>query len=181
VDDEVDGVPLSVAVVLARGVRVPVVELSARLTVTASGGAVGAEDLAAFRRRHGVSLPEALAGFYRSVGVGALDDFLRFVAPQHMISHRELVGHLLDEEGERLIEPTADVIVFAQSDNGDMCGWHAAALAAGTDRVVRLEGFRESPLTGSTREFLEGLLDVDYFGLDETLAPVYELDELPSA
>jgi hypothetical protein len=154
------------------------VELSARLTVTGSGGAVGAEDLAAFRRKHGVELPDALASFYRSVGVGALDDFLRFVAPQHMINHRELIEHLLDEQGERFIEPTADVIVFAQSDNGDICGWHAAALATGTDRVVRLEGFRESPLARSTREFLDGLLDIDYFGQDEPLAPVYELDDM---
>jgi hypothetical protein len=135
------------------------------VSVSGTGGAMTEAQLTTFTEDHGVPLPEALASLYRSVGVGSFGDFLHFVAPHHMSTHRELIGHLLDEAGEKLIAPTADVIVFAQSDNGDMCGWHKAALAAGDDRVVHLDGFDEEPLTDSTERFLAGLPHNDYFGV----------------
>jgi len=136
-------------------------------------------DLVVFAEQHGAELPAALAMFYRAAGVGTLGGFLHFVAPQYMSSHAELIGHLLDEDDQPRIEPTADVVVFAQSDNGDMCGWHAAALAAADAPVVRLTGFDETPLAASTSQFLEAVLDADHFGTGSLPATYQRHDWLP--
>jgi hypothetical protein len=66
--------------------------------------------------------------------------------------------------------------VFAHSDNGDLCGWHPGTLAGREDYVVRLVGFDELPLAGSTRQFLDGLLSADYFGVG-VLDVVYRLHD----
>lgn len=139
------------------------------VTISGSGGAVSPADIAAFHERHGLELPSSLAQLYQTVGVGGFGGFLHFESPNGIISHRELIEHLLDEDDEDLLEETGDVIVFARSDNGDMCGWHP-----GTDRVVRLIGFDEQPLAESTEEFLSGLPTTDYFGVG-ILEPTYRL------
>ncbi|MGW4062814.1 SMI1/KNR4 family protein [Amycolatopsis sp. NPDC004747] len=139
------------------------------VSVSGTGGAVAAAGIAAFEQKHGTPLPGALAELYRQVGVGTFGGFLHFEPPDGMCTHRELIEDLLDEDD---LAPTADVIVFARSDNRAMCGWHTADLAAGKDRVVLLDGFDEEPLAGSTREFLESLPGTDYFGFG-VLAPTY--------
>ena len=140
--------------------------------VSGTGGVVTAADLAVFAEQHGTPLPDALAELYLRSGVGTFGGFLHFEPPHGMSTHRELIEHLIDEDGEADLAPTADVIVFARSDNRDMCGWHAADLAAGEDRVVRLDGFDEEPLADSTRQFLDGLPSTDYFGFG-VLSPTY--------
>ncbi|MET8996445.1 SMI1/KNR4 family protein [Amycolatopsis sp. NPDC004169] len=142
------------------------------VSVSGTGGVVAAADIAAFSQKHGMPLPGALAELYREAGVGTFGGFLHFEAPDEMCTHRELIEDLIDEDDEEELAPTADVIVFARTDNRDMCGWHAADLAAGEDRVVRLDGFDEEPLAGSTRRFLDGLPGTDYFGFG-VLAPTY--------
>jgi hypothetical protein len=143
------------------------------VSVSGEGGAVTAAGLAAFAAERGVPLPDALVEIYLSVGVGTFGDFLRFEPPDGMSTHRETIEHLIDEDDEEALAPTADVIVFARSDNGDMCGWHTADLVAGRDRVVRLEGFDEEPLADSTRQFLDRLPNTDYFGVG-VLPATYE-------
>ncbi|EOD69190.1 hypothetical protein H480_07558 [Amycolatopsis vancoresmycina DSM 44592] len=142
------------------------------MSVSGTGGVVAAAGIAAFAQKHGTPLPAALAELYRQAGVGTFGGFLHFEPPDGMGTHRELLGDLIDEDDEEDLAPTADVIVFARSDNRDMCGWHAADLAAGEDRVVRLDGFDEEPLAGSTRQFLDGLPGTDYFGIG-VLPPTY--------
>jgi hypothetical protein len=146
------------------------------VSVSGTGGVVEAADLAAFASKHGTPLPSALAELYLRSGVGTFGGFLHFEAPDDMCTHRELVEDLIDADDEDELAPTADVIVFARSDNGDMCGWHAADLAAGKDPVVRLDGFDEEPLADSTREFLDNLPDTNYFGFG-VLDPSYRRHE----
>jgi hypothetical protein len=145
----------------------------AEVSVSGKGGVATAAGIAAFAQERGAPLPEALAELYLSAGVGTFGDFLHFEPPDGMGTHRELIEHLIDEDDEEALAPTADVIVFARSDNGDMCGWHTADLLAGRDRVVRLEGFDEQPLADSTRQFLENLPRTDYFGVG-VLPATYE-------
>jgi hypothetical protein len=134
------------------------------VSVSGTGGAVTVAGIAAFAEKHGVALPDALVELYVQSGVGTFGGFLHFEAPDGMCTHRELIEHLIDEDDEEDLAPTADVILFARSDNRDMCGWHTADLVAGKDRVVRLDGFDEEPLADSTRQFLDGLPDTNYFG-----------------
>lgn len=141
------------------------------VTISGTGGAVRPADLAAFRERHGMELPPPLARLYQTVGVGTFGGFLHFEPPDGILSHRGLIEHLLDDDDDDLLDETGDVIVFARSDNGDMCGWHP-----GADRVVCLIGFDELPLTESTEEFLSGLPTTDYFGIG-VLALTYRLHE----
>jgi hypothetical protein len=140
------------------------------VSVSGNGGAVTAADLVVFAEKHGAPLPDAL---YLRSGIGTFGGFLHFEAPDGMCTHRELIEGLIDEDDEEDLAPTADVIVFARSDNRDMCGWHAADLAVGQDRVVRLDGFDEEPLAHSTRQFLDLLPTTDYFGFG-VLPPTYE-------
>src|SRR5262245_46584306 len=135
------------------------------VSVSGTGGAVTAANVATFAEKRGAALPAALADLYLSTGVGTFGGFLHFDPPDGMCTQRELIEHLIDDDDEEHLAPTADVIVFARSDNGDMCGWHTADLAAGKDRVVRLDGFDEEPLADSTRQFLDNLPNTDYFGV----------------
>ena len=136
----------------------------AGVSVSGTGGVVTAADIAVFAEKHGAPLPDAVTELYLRSGVGTFGGFLHFEAPDGMCTHRELIEDLIDEDDEEDLAPTADVIVFARSDNRDMCGWHTADLAAGADRVVRLDGFDEEPLADSTRQFLDSLPTTDYFG-----------------
>ena len=73
---------------------------------------------------HGVEIPSAYIDFLRLLGPGSWGEFLHFHAPEHMSTHEELLSSFMDDDLQELLEPTADVLVFASSDNGDMCGWH---------------------------------------------------------
>lgn len=134
------------------------------VSVSGTGGVVTAAEIAVFAEQRGAPLPDALAELYLRFGVGTFGGFLHFEPPNGMSTHRELIEDLIDEDDEDDLAPTADVIVFARSDNRDMCGWHTADLAVGEDRVVRLDGFDEEPLADSTRQFLDSLPTTDYFG-----------------
>ena len=73
---------------------------------------------------HGVEIPSAYKDFLRLLGPGSWGEFLHFHALEHMSTHEELLSSFMDDDLQELLEPTADVLVFASSDNGDMCGWH---------------------------------------------------------
>lgn len=141
------------------------------VTVSGAGGEVSASDIAVFSERHGMALPVALAELYQTIGVGTFGSFLHFEPPDGILTHRGLIEHLLDDDDEDLLEETGDVLMFARSDNGDMCGWHP-----NTEEVVRLIGFDELPLAESTHEFLSNLPTTDYFGIG-VLEPAYCLHE----
>ena len=143
------------------------------VSVSGTGGVVAAADIAVFAEKHGSPLPGVSAELYLQSGVGTFGGFVHFEAPDSVCTHRELLEDLIYEDDEEDLAPTADVIVFARSDNRDMCGWHAADLAVGLDRVVRLDGFDEEPLADSTRQFLDSLPDTNYFGFG-VLVPAYK-------
>src|SRR5262249_32893127 len=74
-----------------------------------------------------------LARFCRTMGVGALDYFLR-CPPQHVINFRELIGHLLTEEASTSSNrPPRDRVRTERQR--DFCGWHAPPPSPGDDRV----------------------------------------------
>jgi hypothetical protein len=76
-----------------------------------------------------------------------------------------------------VIEPTADMIVFAQSDNGDICGWHAGALAAGTDRSFAWRVFGRARWPAQPASPRRASL-YRLFRPRRNPGPVYELDDL---
>ncbi|MFF0447682.1 SMI1/KNR4 family protein [Streptomyces sp. NPDC004609] len=125
---------------------------------------VSANEISAFGESAGFPLPEALRALYADAGPGTYGGFLHILPPSWILTHRERVGPLLGAEDEPEIAATADVLVFATTDNGDLIGWHAEQRPF-EDRVVRLVGFDEIPLGLRTGEFLRALGREDLFGV----------------
>lgn len=128
----------------------------------ARGMAVGA-GLAQLQSSHAVALPSAHRHFMRIVGPGSWGSFLHFHAMEHMSTHEELLAPFMDEDLEQMLEPTADVLVFANSDNGDMCGWHLHDLVRMPPDdcpVIRIapRSFDGAVIAASTAEFFRLLL-----------------------
>ncbi len=122
-----------------------------------------AREVRAYERTTGTVLPEALRRLYLDWGAGSLGGFLDLASPRAIVTHRELVGPLLEPEDEPLIAPTAEVRVFGRTVNGDLVGW--AEGVDELDRVVRLAGFDQLPLEPTTAAFLDALTHADLFGV----------------
>lgn len=120
---------------------------------------------------HGVKLPESYLSFMRILGPGSWGGFLHFEAVQYLSTHAELLSTFMDDDLKEMLEPTADVLVFANSDNGDMCGWHLHDLArmpADDCPVIRIapRSFDEELIAKTTADFFEKLgQGADLFGV----------------
>ena len=122
---------------------------------------------------HGVEIPSAYKDFLRLLGPGSWGEFLHFHAPEHMSTHEELLSSFMDDDLQELLEPTADVLVFASSDNGDMCGWHLhdlIRLPPDECSVIRIapRSFDGEVIAATTAEFFRLLADgANFFGVGE--------------
>ena len=120
---------------------------------------------------HGVKLPESYLSFMRILGPGSWGGFLHFEAVQYLSTHAELLSTFMDDDLKEMLEPTADVLVFANSDNGDMCGWHLHDLTrtpADDCPVIRIapRSFDGELIAKTTAEFFEKLgQGADLFGV----------------
>mgnify|MGYP001602162934 CR=1 FL=1 len=127
--------------------------------------------LARLRSNHSVEIPSAYLNFMHLLGPGSWGGFLHFHALQHMSTHEELLAPFMDEDLQEMLEPTADVLVFANSDNGDMCGWYLHDLirmAPDECPVIRIppRSFDGDVIASSTAEFFRLLADgANLFGV----------------
>ena len=129
--------------------------------------------LARLRSSHSVEIPSAYLKFLHLLGPGSWGEFLHFHALQHMSTHEELLTPFMDEDLQEMLEPTADVLVFASSDNGDMCGWHLhdlIRLPPDECSVIRIppRSFDGEVIAATTAEFFRLLADgANLFGVGE--------------
>ena len=117
-----------------------------------------APGLAQLQSSHAVEIPSAYLDFLHLLGPGSWGGFLHFHALEHMSTHEELLAPFMDEDLQEMLEPTADVLVFANSDNGDMCGWHLHDLirmSPDVCPVIRIppRSFDGAVIAASTAEF----------------------------
>ena len=129
--------------------------------------------LARLRSSHSVEIPSAYLKFLHLLGPGGWGDFLHFQALEHLSIHEELLAPYMDEDLQEMLEPTADVLVFASSDNGDMCGWHLhdlIRLPPDECSVIRIapRSFDGEVIAATTAEFFRLLADgANFFGVGE--------------
>lgn len=118
-------------------------------------------------RRYGVQLPASYEAFMQLFGPGTLGGFLHVHPVPALQTHRERLRPFLDEELEALLADTGDVLIFADSDNGDMCGWQLADLRASPEPpVVRVSDFDGQVLAPSVTDLLVRLIaGEDLFGV----------------
>ena len=144
--------------------------------MASSRGSTGASldsGLASVHSSHGVEIPAAYLQFLRILGPGSWGDFLHFQALEHLSTHEELLAPYMDEDLQEMLEPTADVLVFANSDNGDMCGWHLhdlIRLPPDECPVIRIapRSFDGEVIAATTAEFFRLLADgANFFGVGE--------------
>ena len=130
-------------------------------SMTSSRGAISMtldSGLASVRSIHGVEIPAAYLQFLRILGPGSWGGFLHFHALEHLSTHEELLEPFMDEDLQDMLDPTADVLVFASSDNGDMCGWHLhdlIRLPPDESPVIRIapRSFEGEVIAATTAEF----------------------------
>ena len=129
--------------------------------------------LARLRSSHSVEIPSAYLKFLQMLGPGSWGEFLHFHELQHMSTQEELLTPFMDEDLQEMLEPTADVLVFASSDNGDMCGWHLhdlIRLPPDECPVIRIapRSFDGEVVAATTAEFFRLLADGEnLFGVGE--------------
>ena len=145
-------------------------------SMTSSHGTTGAtldSGLASVHSSHEVEIPAAYLQFLRILGPGSWGGFLHFHALEHLSTHEELLAPFMDEDLQDMLEPTADVLVFASSDNGDMCGWHLhdlIRLPPDECPVIRIapRSFDGEVVAATTAEFFRLLADGEnLFGVGE--------------
>ncbi|WP_407568759.1 hypothetical protein [Deinococcus altitudinis] len=138
-----------------------------RMAVSGERADPGLEEGRAFVwQRHGVCLPASYEALMELFGPGTLGGFLHVHPASDLQLHRERLQPFLDEELEALLAETGDVLIFADSDNGDMCGWSLAELKAGSEPPVWwVSDFEMGVLAGSVTDLTERLLaGEDLFG-----------------
>jgi hypothetical protein len=125
------------------------------------------EGSAVIDRRYGVQLPPSYVAFMELLGPGTLGGFLHVHPVPALQTHRERLQPFLDEALEALLDETGDVLIFADSDNGDMCGWHLADLRVSPEPVVvRVSDFESERLAASVTELIVRLTaGEDLFGV----------------
>ncbi|WP_022803083.1 SMI1/KNR4 family protein [Deinococcus ficus] len=152
------------------------------LTLTGSPGEAHVESgLVRARRSYGVELPASYLAFLVEVGPGDLGGFLHFPPVTALQTHRERLLPFLDADMEALLAPTGDVLVFADSVNGDMCGWSLQSLRRGGEvPVICVNDFEGREVARSFHALLERLTaGDDLFGVG-ALLPAYTRGPAPT-
>jgi len=111
---------------------------------------------------YGVELPPSYLGFMKELGPGTLGGFLHFQPPGYLNSYRERMAPFLDSELEAALVDSGEILIFADSDNGDCCGWQLAELGRSAEpEVVRIppRSFDAVGLGCSFGELFERLTD----------------------
>lgn len=137
--------------------------------------------LEAGRRRvaeaYGVALPPSYQEVMRVFGAGTFGGFLHLLPVTELQTHRQRLEPFLDTELEEWLEESGDVLVFAVSDNGDLCGWALDSLQTTNEApVVWLTDFEVQPLAPSALALMVRLASgQDVFGtgpLPATFTPL---------
>lgn len=70
-------------------------------------------------------LPDSYTAFLQHFGAGYLGGFFHIHPPQHMNTHKERLLEYMDDELEALLveNNSGEILIFADSDNGDSLGW----------------------------------------------------------
>lgn len=125
-----------------------------------------------------IELPPSYRSFMRVVGPGTLSGFVRLQPPGNMSLYRERLAPFMDAELAEALADSGDVLIFADSDNGDYCGWHLEELRQVAEpRVVRIapRSFDANDAAPDFPSFIDRLISgVDLFGIGP-LDCTYEL------
>ncbi|THF68963.1 SMI1/KNR4 family protein [Deinococcus sp. Arct2-2] len=118
---------------------------------------------------YGAALPLAYQELIRALGAGTFGGFLHLLPVTEVHTHRHRLAPFLDAEVEQWLEEegSGDVLIFAVTDNGDLCGWPLDALRTGSEApVVRLIDFEMQPLAPSIVALMAQLVSgQDVFGI----------------
>ena len=151
---------------------------------TADAGPSLSERQLMAHRELGVELPRSYVEFVSLFGAGTVGGFLHIHAAHALQTHRSRIEHLLgQEDAEHLLGSTGDVVVFADSNNGDMCGWHLADLRTQREpEVVCFQGFDDARTIGASvvdliRRIAAGK---DVFGVGPLPQTFYSLRSSPA-
>jgi hypothetical protein len=125
---------------------------------------------------YSLTLPPSYWQFMRHFGPGTLGGFLHMLLPGHLQTHRERLEPFMDEELEALLVDTGDILVFATTNNRDMCGWQLADLKRMEEApIICVDGFEAQVMASSVLELVDLLASgKDVFGigaLPNTFAP----------
>ena len=145
--------------------------------VTISAWGPGAFDLAP---QYDADLPPTSRDFMGVLGPGTLGGFLHFQPPRYLnTTHERMSPFIAEMDPADVPDASDEVLVFADSDNGDQCGWLLTDLRSNSEaRVVRFppRSFQHFPLARSFETFFKQLVEgADLFGigpLDNTFAPM---------
>ncbi|MFB9991552.1 SMI1/KNR4 family protein [Deinococcus oregonensis] len=118
---------------------------------------------------YGVALPPSYQEVIRAFGAGTLGGFFHLLPVTEVHTHRHRLAPFLDREVEQWLEEegSGDVLIFAVTNNGDLCGWPLDALQTGSEApVVRLMDFEVQPLAPSVLVLMAQLVSgQDVFGI----------------
>lgn len=126
---------------------------------------------------YGVALPPSYQEVMQVFGAGTFGGFLHLLPVTELQTHRHRLEPFLDSELEQWLEESGDVLIFAVSDNGDLCGWALDSLQTTNEApVVLLIDFEVQPLAPSVLALLVRLVSgQDVFGtgpLPATFTPL---------
>jgi hypothetical protein len=127
--------------------------------------------------QYGIRLPPSYTEFMLHFGPGTLGGFLHMLLPSHLQTHRDRLEPFMDEELEALLGDTGEILVFATTNNRDMCGWQLADLKQLPEAPgIRVSGFEGQVIAASVLELVDFLASgKDIFGsgaLPTTFEPV---------
>jgi hypothetical protein len=126
--------------------------------------------------QYGIRLPPSYTEFMLHFGPGTLGGFLHMLLPSHLQTHQERLEPFMDDELRVLLEDTGNILVFATTNNKDMCGWQLADLKQLPEApVIRVNGFEGQVIAASVLELVDFLASgKDVFGvgvLPKTFVP----------
>lgn len=116
---------------------------------------------------YGVALPPSYQEVIQRFGAGTFGGFLHFLPVTELCTHRHRLEPFLDAELEQCLEESGDILIFAVTDNGDLCGWALNSLQTESEApVIRLVDFEVQPLAPSVLALMARLVSgEDVFGI----------------
>jgi len=118
--------------------------------------------------KYAVRLPHSYRCFMEVFGPGTLSGFLHFSPPYYLNTYGYRMSPFTNELEPRALDDSGEVLIFANSDNGDFCGWRLSDLTSDAPAVVGIlpRSFDTYPVARDFDQFFESLLSGnDLFGI----------------